>query len=450
MFTRSRAILILLAFLAFGNAVRGSFHFDDYSLFSANPPITDLFRLETTRPLTWLTFWMNRQLAGDAPLSWHLIDFGLHLANVLLLLACLQRVTNNRIALVAAAIFAIHPIQTEAVAYVFARSTLLMTLLCLLAWRDWLNDHRRRAILWFALALLAKEECVFFPVFLLLFDRKRREAYAMLALSLLAGLRTIAATQAVQGSGAGFGAGISPAQYALAQGAVIWRYLGQLAIPVNFTIDPDPHPPVWLGIIGWLGVVAAFRYGPIYVRGGIVLLLASSSIFPAADLAADRRMYLPLIAFAIAIANKLPHRLGPILLLLIPLSIVRTEVWRTERNLWEDAVAKAPAKTRPRIQLARALPPDQALNQLIADDPDTQAERGRIYLQTNRAAEALSEFGKVAAARPKDAQAWNNLGVAFAQLEQSVPAQQNFRKALLLDPCNKDARKNLGLPACER
>lgn len=450
MFNRPRAILILLAFLAFGNAIRGSFHFDDYSLFATNPPLSDLLRLETTRPLTWLTFWINRQLAGDAPLSWHLIDFGLHLTNVLLLFACLKRIATNRTALVAAAIFAIHPIQTEAVAYVFARSTLLMTLFCLLAWRDWLTTHHRRAILWFALALLAKEECVFFPIFLLLFDRKRREAYLMLALSLLAGLRTIAATQIVQGSGAGLTAGISPAQYAIAQGAVIWRYLGQIAIPLNFTIDPDLHPPFWLGILGWVALIAAFRYGSTYVRGGIVLLLASSSIFPAADLAADRRMYLPLIAFALAIAEKLPPRLAPILLLLIPLSIARTEVWRTERNLWEDAVAKAPAKTRPRIQLARALPPDHALNQLTADDPDTQAERGRIYLQTNRAAMALAEFGKVAAARPKDAQAWNNLGVAFAQLEQSAPARQNFRKALQLDPCNKDARKNLGLPACGR
>ena len=49
----------------------------------------------------------------------------------------------------ATALFALHPLQTEAVSYVFARATVLATLLCLLAWRDWLADRRWRAVAWF-------------------------------------------------------------------------------------------------------------------------------------------------------------------------------------------------------------------------------------------------------------------------------------------------------------
>ena len=67
------------------------------------------------------------------------------------------RITNPLAALMATAIFALHPLQTEAVAYVFARATLLATLFCLLAWRDWLAENHWRADGWFLLGLLAKE-----------------------------------------------------------------------------------------------------------------------------------------------------------------------------------------------------------------------------------------------------------------------------------------------------
>src|SRR5262249_60870993 len=77
-----------------------------------------------------------------------------------------QPVAPSWTALLATGIFAFHPLQTEAVAYVFARATLLATLFCLLAWRDWLGGQRWRAVAWLALALLSKEECAAFPVFL--------------------------------------------------------------------------------------------------------------------------------------------------------------------------------------------------------------------------------------------------------------------------------------------
>ena len=82
-----------------------------------------------------------------------------------------RRLLGERPAWIAVALFALHPIQTEAVVYVFARAILLATVFCLLALRSWLN----RAVLgccgWFVLALLSKEECVAFPFFLLLIRR---------------------------------------------------------------------------------------------------------------------------------------------------------------------------------------------------------------------------------------------------------------------------------------
>ena len=69
MTSRMPWLLLLLVLLAFGSTLSSSFHFDDYSLFS-DPIVTspsgwwEVFRLERTRPLTYLTFWLNYQLGG--------------------------------------------------------------------------------------------------------------------------------------------------------------------------------------------------------------------------------------------------------------------------------------------------------------------------------------------------------------------------------------------------
>lgn len=466
---RPRLLLISLSLIAFANAVRGSFHFDDYSLFQSPVAFSDLFRLETTRPLTQLTFLLNRTLAGTEPLSWHLLNILLHVACVLLLFDCLRRILPGHAALLAAGLFAIHPIQTEAVAYVFARSTLLMTAFCLASWHAWLRQRPWTAVALFAAALASKEECVFFPLFLWVISAKRtgKPIAAMLALSLAAGLRVIAATRLVAGSGAGFTANIGPLDYFTAQGTILWRYLAQLLLPIGFTIDPDPHPIPAAGLFGWTAFATLlwiFRRKPEtkWFLGALLLFLASSSVFPASDLAADRRVYLPLIALAAGTAlllNRLPNRLPqwlPLALTLVwlPLTIARTEIWRTEESLWRDAAEKAPGKVRPILQLSRAIQPSEALPLLDAaakthpNNPDLPAEIGRIELQSGHPAQALAAFGRTAALRPRDAQAINNVGVALSMLGQSTAAQVQFRRALQLEPCQPDARKNLGMAPC--
>ncbi|HXA68319.1 MAG TPA: tetratricopeptide repeat protein, partial [Bryobacteraceae bacterium] len=186
---------------------------------------------------------------------------------------------------------------------------------------------------------------------------------------------------------------------------------------------------------------------------GLVLLLPSSSIFPATDLAADRRMYLPMIGFATCAALLLervrPVFLAPILILLVGLSFARTATWRTEESLWADAVAKAPAKIRPRIQLARAVEPSKALpmleqtRQMAPDDPRIPAEEGRIYMSLGMPERALPEFGRALALSPHSVDAMNNRGVALLALHQREAARADFERALAIDPCQFDARLNL-------
>ncbi|HLK65679.1 MAG TPA: tetratricopeptide repeat protein [Bryobacteraceae bacterium] len=481
----ARLSLLLATFVAFSASLGSSFHFDDYAIFS-DPALTspggwlDVWTLRQTRPLTYLTFWLNYQVGGRDPLGYHVLNLVLHLSAVMLAFECLKRLLPSRAALVAAMIFAIHPIQAEAVNYIWARSIVLATLLTLASLYAWINGRHWVAVAWFAAALLAKEEVAAFPLVLALLSISAPRAEkgppariwapiaAMLLLSLSAGARVLYATSVTPGAPAGAQAGITPWNYLLAQGPVILRYLRFLVIPYGFTVDPDIRvPAVWLGLAAWAAILAALAFAvkhrtpwALCLLAGFILLIPSSSIFPAADLAADRRMYLPLLAFA----ASLPLALGKLDKLLIPflvvatvlgaITVMRTQVWTTEESLWREAVERAPAKIRPRIQLARALPAAPALEvlaqarNLAPNDPAVAAEIGKTLLGEGQADAALQEFGRALALDPRDARNLNNRGVALEAIGQTEAARADFERALAIDPNLAEARANLQkLPA---
>ncbi|HXA64189.1 MAG TPA: hypothetical protein VNV82_03500, partial [Bryobacteraceae bacterium] len=198
------------------------------------------------RPLTYATFWLNERMGGENPVGYHAVNLLLHLIATFLLFDALKQIVSLQAAFIASAIFAVHPFQAEPVNYVFARSSLIATLLCLAALASWLRGHLWWVTAWFAAALLAKEECVAFPVFLLLlhFSRSRdrtelKPIAAMFALSIAAGIRVLLAVQNTAGSGAGAQASITWQAYLLTQGAVILRYLRMLIVPLGFTVDAE-------------------------------------------------------------------------------------------------------------------------------------------------------------------------------------------------------------------
>ena len=163
--------ILLLTLAVFGASLGSSFHFDDYAILSDSILTSpsgwwQVWEPLQTRPLAWFTFWVNYRLGGRNPAGYHAVNLALHLGAVLLLFLVLRDLLPRQAAFIAAAIFALHPIQGEPVLYVFARPILLATVCCLLSLRAWSKDRRWVAVAWFALALLAKEECVAFPLFL--------------------------------------------------------------------------------------------------------------------------------------------------------------------------------------------------------------------------------------------------------------------------------------------
>ncbi|MCC6536994.1 MAG: glycosyltransferase family 39 protein [Bryobacterales bacterium] len=473
---RPYVLLAAAVLFAFGRALEAPFHFDDHSL-AVTPTVTspsgwlDIFLPTQTRPLTYLTFWATYQLGGANPAGYHAVNLALHAVSSFLVWLCLGRLMPARAAMIAAFVFAIHPIQTEAVVYVFARSSVLAACLTFAALHAWLRGRHWMAVAWFASALLAKEEVAAFPVFLALLHnatarlaRERAPIAAMLALSLAAVARVAWVAATTPGSGAGTQAGVSPWAYFLTQGYAILRYLQMLAVPVGFTVDPDiPVLTDWRGALCWI-TVASMVYTALLFTGrlragfwfvaALILIAPTSSVFPAADLAADRRVYLPMLAFA-AIAGLLLERTQYDFLLvaggvvLAMLSFTRTDVWLSEPRLWEDAMQWAPEKARPRVQLARVSPPAQALEYLLdakriaPDDALVASELGKVFLERKQPSEALVEFGRAVAIEPRNALSLNNRAVALAMLSMHDLAIADLQQALAVDPCLLDARRNL-------
>ncbi len=446
---------LILAILLY-TALPGAFLFDDYSLFGDAPSIAPWLQ---PRPLTYLTFAIDKALWGQNAAGFRLTNLLIHLAAVFVLYRVARRLFDETVAQAAAAIFAIHPLTAEPVYYVFARSSSLSALLCLVALELWLRERRWMAVAAYAFALSAKEECAAFPIVLLLLGNGWRQIGAMVALTLAAGARVVYSTSVIAGAGSGFGQAASPWEYFLAQGGALAGYAWRVVAPVQLSIDPAA-PGAWWWVWGVVAAVAGYglwKRPPVtrslfWCLAAIILVLPSSSILPAADAVAYRRMYLPMAAIAIAIAIRIPSAVWA----LIALAAMQSAQWRTEQAAWQNAHGIAPDKIRPYIQLARTYPPREALALLqqakekAPRDAEVASHLGRVHLESGDAAKALAEFGRALAIEPNQARHVQNRGVALLILGQRDAAIADFQRAIDRDPCLAIARENLaklGVPA---
>jgi len=341
------------------------------------------------------------------------VNVALHAANAALAFKLLDR-------LAPALIFAVHPLCAEPVNYVFARPTLLAALFSLACGLDWKGNRRWRAMVWLALALASKEDALAVPLVVLLFERRlSKPLAAMFALCAAAGAWSLHAAASIAGSGAGAQAGLGPFEYFQAQGAVVCTYLLKVVAPYGLALDRPVHAN-W-GWIGWaivFGAAAIWRNR--YFVAALILLAPSSSFIPLADLAADRRMYLSVVALAAA----LPAWTAWSVPVLAAMSIAQTQVWRTEETLWRHVVHWSGGKLRPTIQLSRAVSPQECLTILEPvekkwpDEASVPAEMGRCALQTGDAARALRHFGRALALDPNNESAKANRDVAIRALTE--------------------------------
>ncbi|WP_162180034.1 glycosyltransferase family 39 protein [Bryobacter aggregatus] len=434
----------------------GDWLLDDFSLLDATFPA-----LSRPRPLTYLSFWLNLKAFGATPWAFRLTNILLHAVGVQLCYRALRRLIGDQRAFLAAAAFAISPIQADAVLYIFGRPIVLMGVFLWLALERWVDGRHWISFGAFLLALTAKEEAVAFPVFLLALrycgpklPGDLRAVSAMLVCGVGTALTTALLAAKLQGSGAGAQSGVNALSYFATQPKVIAIYLQQLLLPsfLGFTWQPSLWPPagalLWLlPLMGiWMARAKSWILWPI---GALLFLLPTSSILPIADVAAFRRMYLP-TAFLFAALPVLQHQLvAAWILILTGVTGYRAHtLFAHPEQLWLATFEQQPGDSRALLQACRYLPPDQALLTLeqhreFSSQSDYQTELGRVYLDLKRPVDALRAFGKALGAEPGKASNLYNRGVALLAIGQRDAAKADFERTLQIDPAHRPAREAL-------
>ena len=500
------ALAFCVSLFIYAPAIFGPFVFDDRVQIYALPEFATrsvLGWIAGLRPLLFFTYWLNHKLLGDQPFGFHLVNIVIHALNSGLVFAITYqllrryRTGDSRrklewLAGFVAAVFLLHPIQTESVAYIASRSETLCAFFMLAALALFLS-RLGKPISWpaaVAIVLLlvagcaTKEQAVALAPLLLLTDlfwngefslvqavRRNWRLYLLLAIGGLAG-SAVAWIVLSRSTSAGFGLqGISWIGYFFTECRVFFYYIGLLILPVGQTVDHEVHISAIpdfgsvLGLIGLMALIGAavyfrrrYRLASFGILTFVILLAPTSSFVPLLDPMVEHRLYLPLFALTlvlmefllragiherqlIAIGVTLPCLYGA-------LSLPRNKVWSSEIALWQDAVTKSPDEVRPYANLAAAY-----IGQHRCAEAERMLEQGsqrftpnyRLLTAQGRAEECLAKYddaalliGKAAQMRPR-APLYLEIGLMRARQGKAPEAYDAFQRAIQLDPYDHQA-----------
>ncbi len=401
--------LFFIAFEVYGPALNGPFVYDDVYLPFMNPYMLDkpLSIWANVRPLLMASYFVNFKMSGIEPYPYHWFNVFIHVLNSALVFVIVRKFlvmagetiwTRGILSIFAAALFLLHPAQTESVAYVASRSEGLSIFFFLGALAVFL--YRPKAaitvpvaiavLILFGLACLTKEHTTVLPALLLLTDyywnpgftlegiKKNWKLYAPIAIGGIIGVATVF-TMLTFSDSAGFKLkSFQWYQYLFTQFHVIWIYLRLYVFPFGLNVDYDipvsrtifEHGAIFY-LAGLIALAAvAWKYRRAYPLasygffGFLILLAPTSSVVPIQDVLVERRLYLPFICLLLITVEFLRRwnvgrgamigTLAAVLAVAGALSYQRNELWGNPIALWQDAVNKSPNKSRTHFQLAFA------------------------------------------------------------------------------------------------
>jgi tetratricopeptide (TPR) repeat protein len=512
------AVLIVLAgAAAYANSFSGPFIFDDVPSVTDNQSIRHLTtafwpdhgdgQTVEGRPVLNLSLALNYAFGHTQVRGYHLANVLIHLLAGLTLFGLVRRTLRlpslsqrfghdaSLLAGLIALLWTVHPLQTESVTYVIQRAESLMGLFFLFTFYAFVRSlDSARPGLWRALCVVSfflgigtKEVIVAVPPLLLLYDgvfvsgslakawRAHRGTFLALASGLIF-LATLIVSSGGNRSGTiGLGVGVSPLAHALTQPLALLTYLKLSVLPYPLILDYGtiltrrdwellPQASAIFVLIA-LTVVALKRSPALgFIGAWFFVILAPTSLAPeATQIIVEHRMYLPLAAVVVLIVLGLYRLLGrrsfPVLLALAVvfgwLTSQRNETYRTEEQIWGDAVAKCPANERAHYSLGAALARvgriaaaateyEEALR-LRPDYPEAHSNLAGALFAEGRTAEAIAQCEEALRLKPDYAEAHNNLGdVLFAE-GRTAGAIAQYEEAVRLKPNNAEAHDNLGI-----
>jgi tetratricopeptide (TPR) repeat protein len=512
------AVIAAATLAAYARGLGGAFLYDDVDSILGNPSIRHLWGAlrppagltVTARPVLNLSFALNYAVAGTRPWGYHALNVAIHAAAALALFGVVRRTlatgpAGSRpgrqcawMAFAAALLWALHPLQTESVAYVVQRAESLMGLFYLLtlyAFVRCASAAGPRAAAWAGasvaaclLGMCTKEAMATAPLAVLLYDRtflagsfreawRTRKAVHLALAACWAPLALLVAGSGGRGGTAGFASGLPWWSYLMAQPRAVALYL-RLAL--------WPHP-----LVGDYGRVLGSDPAATAAGAAVVLILAaatcillrrrpaagflgawfflclapSSSVIPVStEIIAEHRTYLALAAVVTAAVVALHGALARPRLFLAAVGVLalacgaltcrRVGVYRGPLAFWGDVVLRNPANAGAWNNLGNVLweGGDQAgaieryrrALALVPTYADAHFNLGRALAAAGRLDEAVGNYEDALRYRPLDPSIHFSLGNALAGEGRAAAAAAEFRAALRADPARADAWYNLG------
>jgi tetratricopeptide (TPR) repeat protein len=455
-------------------------------------------------PLTLLSHQLDCQLYGQLPWGHHLTSILLHALNTALLFVVLQRLTGATWrSFWVAALFGVHPLRVESVAWIAERKDVLSALFWILTmwvYAKFAEERARRnpaAAKFYALALsllclglMSKPMLVTLPCVLLLLDywplrrtenekvsRLIQEKLPFFLLSALAIVVTLSAQKSV-------GAMPSLAFLARVLNSIVSysRYLAKIFYPENLCVYyPFPHQWLWSAVIGsvallsgisLLAVVRRHQWPYLFVGwfwflGTLVPVIGLIQV--GVQAMADRYTYVPQMGLLIALvwcvhalAKRRPIRnlalpVFGIAVLLCCMILTRQQItwWRDSETLFQHAVTVTTNNYIARLNLGVALQDEGRLKEALSEynvalaiDPTwsmAYENIGSVFTRRHRYSEASLWLEKASALDPKDATIHYRLADVLDKLGRTDEALAHYQEAVRLNPTYFDARAKLGL-----
>ncbi len=455
-------------------------------------------------PLTWLSLMLDRQLFGPNPAGFHITNLILHIANTLILFLVLKRMTNAVWpSAFVAALFALHPLHVESVAWIAERKDVLSTffwLLAMLAYAQYVKKPNVAAylltLLVFILGLMAKPILVTLPfVFLLLdywplerirnFDKQviYRLSLEKIPFIVLSIASSVIAFLTQQNYKAISSFASLPLRFRIENALISYvTYIEKMLWPsrlVMFYPHPFENVSVLYAAISAILLLAVTilvlrfaknrRYlvtGWFWYLGTLIPVIGIIQV--GIHAMADRYSYITLTGLFIIIAWLLPDLLAKLpqrkIILGVSMVIVltslgicahrQTSYWKNSLTLFSHAVEVTQnnyiAYDRLGVTYARLdryIDAMDNFSRAIKIKPDyAQAyfDLGCAYDKLGRAAEAIDTYKQAIRFRPDYIIAYNNLGVVYGRLGRYNEAIDIYKQAVKIKPDLVEAHNNLG------
>jgi tetratricopeptide (TPR) repeat protein len=476
-----------------------------------------------SRWVAFFTFSLNDYFGQDNPFGYHFVNLAIHIGSAItcywlvLLTFRTPRLadegrsgTKSALSLVSGLLFLTHPVQTEAVTYIWQRTESLagffyLMSLCLYvkfrlgekagrqsSWESPLGYYVASCVV-AAISAMTKEIVITLPATIILYEivffGKVSTRFKRLVLTVTPFLSLLLIVPVLARQSPAVTKNLlyeSPStwSYMLTQVRVAATYLRLLAWPAEQNLDYDfplsqsiLAPDVLLGMLLILSMVIlgilAHKSWPLVTFGTIwffITLSPTSSIVTLPDVIFEHRLYLPLVGFAfvvigiIAASGRRERILTAVAIIVLVVfsagTYRRNNTWQNDVALWQDTVKKSPGKARPWVNLAmsyinvaeydKAL---EALSQAVVLKPDYAAAYENIgvaHFHKKAYQPAIAAFEKAIALDPVTASAYYALGEAYLRVGEKDVAIRNFEKTLSLNPYHPEARNGLGVILAER